>query len=234
MTIGIYSIYFKEIDKIYIGQSQNIEQRFTAHKSLLNKGHYNYKLAKAFTQDANPIFSILTVCSIEELNSNEIYFIHEFNSIEEGLNITHGGTANVYGYTSGKCKNTKEELETAFNLLTDTSLTKLEVSSMSGVSVRTITSILCKKRHIWLHEHYPEVSKIVLDNKYNRFVNAQENRYGTDCFLISPEGLEYHCTNRNKCAKEHNLNSGHLGAVIRQEEYQHKGWKLKERGSTNE
>ena len=29
--------------------------------------------------------------------------------------------------------------------------------------------------------------------------------------------------------EKHGLNSGHLGAVIRKQEVQHKGWKLKER-----
>lgn len=67
----------------------------------------------------------------------------------------------------------------------------------------------------------------MLANYKNRVSNAQEKRFKTNCTLISPEGIEYTCTNRNKFAKEHDLNSGHLGAVIRKQESQHKGWKLK-------
>lgn len=233
MTIGIYSIYFPKLDKVYIGQSQNIEQRFTGHKSLFNKGHYNYKMASAHTQDI-PEYSILLECSITDLNSNEIYFINEFNSIKEGLNINHGGDAGVPGYSSGRCKNTKEELELAFTLLTNPELTKNQIINYSGVSGSVLDAIISKKRHIWLHEYYPEVSNTVLSNKSNRAVNAQENRFGTNIYLVSPEGIEYLCTNRNKFAKEHNLNSGHLGAVIRKQESQHKGWKLKEGGVNNE
>jgi hypothetical protein len=44
---------------------------------------------------------------------------------------------------------------------------------------------------------------------------------------VSPEGIEYACSNRNQFAKQHNLNSDHLYAVIRGETAQHKGWKLK-------
>lgn len=226
MTTGIYSIYFESIDKIYIGQSQNIEQRFTAHKSLLSRGHYNYKLANAYKLDKNPVFTILVETSIDELNTTEINLINEFDSINNGLNIHHGGRAGLPGYSSGKCKNTKEELELAFNLLCDPSLTKYQISEMSGVSLETITNIICKKRHIWLHEYYPQTSLIVQSLKSIRASNAQENRFKTNVYLLSPEGIEYHCSNRTKFAIEHNLNAGHLGCVIRKEESQHKGWKL--------
>ena len=103
---------------------------------------------------------------------------------------------------------------------------------MTSVSGSVLDAIISKKRHHWLHEYYPEVSAKVLANKTVRATNAQENRYKTNVYLISPEGVEYHCTNRNKFSKEHNLNSGHLGALIRQQETQHKGWKLKEGVST--
>lgn len=229
MTIGIYAIYFSKIDKIYIGQSQQIEQRFTAHRSLLNRGHYNYKIAQAYAKDPNPEFNILEVCSISELNALEIYYINEFDSIVSGLNIQHGGDSGRPGYGSGKCKNTREELELAFNLLTNASLTKEQIITMSGVPSGVLDNIICKTRHIWLHEYYPHISELVLANRNIRAVNAQENRYKTNCVLVSPEGIEFTCTNRNKFAKEHGLNSGHLGAVIRQQEIQHKGWKLKDK-----
>ena len=228
MTIGIYAIYFAKIGKIYIGQSQNIEQRFISHKSLFKAIHYNYKLADAYLKDNNPEYNILLECKISELNDNEISLINEFNSIKEGLNILEGGNAGVPGYCSARCNNTREELEHAFQLLSRKDLTKSEISVLSNVNLATLSNIVSKLRHTWLHEYYPEISKEVLANKYNRFQNAQENRFGTDCILISPEGNEYHCNNRNKFAKEHNLNSGHLGAVIRKQEKQHKGWTLKE------
>ena len=226
MTIGIYCIYFPNIDKIYIGQSQNIRQRFNAHRSIFNKGHYNYKLADAFTKDI-PEYHILLECSISELNTREIQLINDFDSIRLGLNIHHGGDAGVPGYSSGMCKNTKEELELAFTLLTDKTLTKQKIIEMSGVPSSVLNNIISKKRHIWLHEYYPEVSKVVLENTSIRHTNAQVNRFGTAVYLVSPEGVEYHCTNRNKFAQEHGLNSGHLGAVIRKQETQHKGWKLR-------
>lgn len=227
MTIGIYTIYFPNIDKVYIGQSQNIEQRFNAHKSLFKKGHYNHKMAEAYTLDV-PEYQILLNCSISDLNKNEISFINEFDSIRFGLNIHHGGDAGIPGFSSGKCKNTREELESAFSLLTDSSLTKDEIIRYSGVPSNVLDNIISKKRHIWLHEYYPEKSVIIASNKHKRASNAQANRFTTNVILIDPNGVEHVCLNRNKFAKEHGLNSGHLGSVIRKQALQHKGWKLKE------
>lgn len=230
MTIGIYAIYFEKLDKIYIGQSQKIEQRFISHRSLFKQGHTNYKLANAYEKDPNPIYSILVECSTLELDDKESELITEFDSIHSGLNIASGGVTGNRGYLSAKCKYTKEQLEYAFDLLCDPNLTVADIVEKSKVSRETIGNLCSMQRHIWLHEDYPEKSKLVLANKHNRLVKAQENRYKTNVVLISPEGVEHIVTNRNKFAKEHNLNSGHLGAVIRGKEAQHKGWKLKKGG----
>lgn len=230
MTIGIYAIYFEKLDKVYIGQSQKIEKRFISHRSLFKQGHSNYKLARAYEKDPNPLYLILVECSTLELDNKESELITEFDCIHSGLNIASGGVAGNRGYASPKCKNTKAELEYAFDLLCDPKLTIADIVEKSKVSRETISSICSMERHIWLHEDYPEKSKLVLANKINRLSNAQQNRYTTNVVLISPEGIEYICTNRNQFAKQYGLNSGHLGAVIRGAEAQHKGWKLKKGG----
>ena len=230
MTIGIYAIYFEKLDKIYIGQSQKIEQRFISHKSLFKYGHTNYKLAQAYEKDPNPIYLILLECPTIDLDKKESELITEFDSIHSGLNIASGGITGTRGIASGKSKYTKQQLELVFDLLCDPVLTIDSIVKISGVSRSVIGQICAQRRHIWLHEDYPDKSKLVLANKINRFSSAQANRFKTNVILISPEGEEYVCTNRNKFAKQYNLNSGHLGAVIRGEAVQHKGWKLKKGG----
>lgn len=230
MTIGIYAIYFEKLDKIYIGQSQKIEQRFISHKSLLKHGHNNYKLANAYEKDPNPVYSILLECSTVELDIKESELITEFASVHSGLNIASGGITGSRGVNSGKCKYTQEQLEYAFDLLCKPELTVDRIVELSGVSKSVIGQICAQSRHIWLHEDYPDKSKLVLANKTARFSSAQVNRFKTNIVLISPEGIEHVCTNRNQFAKQYNLNSGHLGSVIRGEAAQHKGWKLKKGG----
>lgn len=230
MTIGIYAIYFEKLDKIYIGQSQKIQQRFISHKSLFKHGHSNHKLASAYEKDSNPIYSILLECSTAELDIKESELITEFDSIHSGLNIASGGITGGRGVNSGKCKYTKEQLEYAFDLLCNPKLTVDRIVELSGISKSVIGQICAQSRHIWLHEEYPAKSKLVLDNKPARLSAAQVNRFKTNVVLISPEGIEHVCTNRNQFAKQYNLNSGHLGAVIRGEAAQHKGWKLMKGG----
>lgn len=227
MTTGIYAIYFNTIDKIYIGQSQNIEQRFVSHKSLLKKGHTNYKISNAYKYENTPEFIILLECSILDLDLNELWLINEFDSIHSGLNIAVGGEGGNRGAASGKCKNTEHELETAFILLAEGILTLDKISKISKVSKNILSTICAKTRHIWLHEKFPELSEKVLNNKSTRLTRAQESRFNTNIIFISPEGSEYPCFNRNQFAKQHGLNSGHLGAVARGAENQHKGWTLK-------
>jgi len=230
MTIGIYAIYFEKLDKIYIGQSQKIEQRFISHKSLFKHGHSNYKLAQAYEKDPSPIYLILLECHTLELDEKESELITEFDSIHSGLNIASGGVTGCRGLSSGKTKYTKEQLELAFDLLCNPILTVDSIVEVSGVSRSVIGQICAQSRHVWLHEDYPDKSKMVLANKTARLSSAQVNRYKTNVVLISPEGIEHTCTNRNQFAKQYNLNSGHLGAVIRGEAAQHKGWKLKKGG----
>lgn len=232
MTIGIYAIYFENIDKIYIGQSHNVSQRITAHKKDLRLGTSTTKIREAYSLDQNVSFHILHECKLEELDALEISYIAEFDSVNNGLNISAGGIGGSYGYYSAKCRYTKEQLEYAFDLLCDPELLVDSIVKMSGVSRDTISSISAKKRHIWLHEAYPEKSELVLKNKRNRLSNAQQNRFGTNVELKSPEGIVYTCTNAAQFARDHNLNTGHLGAVIRKQETQHKGWTLYEKGAS--
>lgn len=236
MTAGIYAIYWEEQDLIYIGQSQDIKQRFIAHKSLFKRGHYNYKLRKAYTEYGEPQFLILEECPIIELNSKEITYIEEFNSIYMGLNINSGGDSNILGYTSGKCKNTKEEIVSAFLMLLNPSNTLENIKKATGLSFSTIESIKYGKRHHWLKEEFPDevlkMSEMVKSGVYQSI--SQENRFKTYAILVSPEGQEYLVTNASKFAREHSLNKGHTCSLIRGEISHHKHWTLKERRVINE
>lgn len=228
MTCGIYALYWYQTDKIYIGQSINIEGRFTTHRSLFKYGHSNYKLKNHYNQYGPPSYEILELANPSELNTLEIYYIDEFDSIHSGLNIATGGNS-ILGFTSGKCLNSKEELITVLTLLCNPKYSVSEISKITGATTNVINSIKYERRHIWLNEEYPELVEKVRDNiakgLYQQY--AQEKRYGTYAILTSPEGTTYTVTNSQVFAKQFNLNGGHLRAVIRGEEGQHKGWTLR-------
>ena len=98
MSCGIYKFENLKNGKVYIGQSINIEQRYKQHKTNCNQIDRNkskfYQALNEFGID-NFSFEILEICSQNELNDKEIYWINYYNSVECGYNTLTGGS---YGY----------------------------------------------------------------------------------------------------------------------------------------
>ena len=91
--IGIYKYENKINGKIYIGQSVNIKVRYAQHlydahtlktSSLLAKAIHKYGIE-------NFTFEIIELCSKEQLNEREIYWISYYDSYRNGYNNTPGG-----------------------------------------------------------------------------------------------------------------------------------------------
>lgn len=96
MSCGIYKIENLINHKIYIGQSNNIEQRWQHHKyESMNPQQvmYNYSIHRAFRKYGvdNFSFEIIEECLPEELDNKEIYYIQKYNSFNQGYNETTGG-----------------------------------------------------------------------------------------------------------------------------------------------
>jgi len=96
MSCGIYKITNPN-NRIYIGQSKNIVNRWNQHKYQYGKNNiilsrsilkYGYEKHK---------FEIIENCSVDELNQKEIYWINYYKSNyklypeNNGLNLSDGG-----------------------------------------------------------------------------------------------------------------------------------------------
>lgn len=95
--IGIYAILNKLNNKVYIGQSRSITQRWKVHKNLLkNNTHYNRHLQSACNNDGieNFKFMILELCENDVIDKREAYWINFFksNTSEFGYNKDSGGS----------------------------------------------------------------------------------------------------------------------------------------------
>ena len=86
--IGIYKITNPN-NKIYIGQSINIERRFNQYKKLMcKKQPILYRSFLKYGVE-NHIFEIIEECKIEQLNYKERYYQDLFNVVSvTGLNCT--------------------------------------------------------------------------------------------------------------------------------------------------
>jgi group I intron endonuclease len=92
--VGIYKIT-SPTNKIYIGQSINIERRWKEYntQNLWIKQQRKLFLSLRKYGPNNHIFEMIEECSLEQLNEREIYWIKYYNSTSKknGLNISEGG-----------------------------------------------------------------------------------------------------------------------------------------------
>ena len=88
--VGIYKITSPS-NKVYIGQSKNINSRIKTYEKLRCKGQtklYNSLKKYGFK---NHKIEIIEQCSIDKLNDLEIHYISLYDSCNTGLNISPGG-----------------------------------------------------------------------------------------------------------------------------------------------
>lgn len=93
---GIYKITNLVNNKVYIGQSIDVESRFYAHLYMLrNKVHYNSHLQNTWDKygENNFKFEIIEECRYELLDDREKYYIKLYRSYlqEYGYNLNLGG-----------------------------------------------------------------------------------------------------------------------------------------------
>ena len=103
--IGIYKIT-SPTERIYIGQSTNIEKRFKRYKAL--DCRTQTKLYKSLLKYGfeNHIFEIIEICELNALNERERYWQDYFNSIDKKhLNCLATSTSDKSGYMSEETKN---------------------------------------------------------------------------------------------------------------------------------
>ena len=111
---GIYIITNNINNKVYIGQSVDIECRWNAHKnSAKNNRQDSYtKLHKDMRELGIENFkiTILEECNYKDLDSKEQYWISYYNSFKNGYNMTPGDS-NVIGENNPNSKLTLSQVE---------------------------------------------------------------------------------------------------------------------------
>jgi hypothetical protein len=236
MTIGIYALVFENTDMVYIGQSDNIERRYSEHLQKLNNGKGSKKLQNAFNSFGTPKFHVLKSCSIDVLDTLEIEYISEFNSYDEGFNSTLGGHVwYLRGDSNTNSKYLCSSIEEVFEFIGDNPQVPLtDIAKKYGVGYGTLMDIVKGRGHVWLKEVNPDMYTLMISSRKNSTNHiGKNNKTSSDRGLIyppiiSPEGIEYDISNVSGFSKEHNLNYGTLHSLLNRKRRTHKGWMLKE------
>lgn len=101
--VGIYKIIDKENQKVYIGQSIDIERRIKQHK----QGHGITLIDRVIKEKGceNFDFIILEICEIRELNRREQHYIKKYDAVNKGYNRSYGTSKDKYLYKEDKKQN---------------------------------------------------------------------------------------------------------------------------------
>jgi group I intron endonuclease len=238
MTCGIYALKFTGTDKVYIGQSLNIENRYKQHLADLVSNRSNCKMLEARSLYGLPKLEILLDCSAEELDELEDLAIEIWDAVDNGFNIyrTANEAPTYTGHGYGNTKYSREQILAIFNLLVDTDKSFSEISGLTGIPIPTISNIAISRSHLWLRKECPDsYSKLVSKSTSRRYVIS--NTILSDKLsakskgivypkLRSPVGDIYSVDNASKFAKENGLAANHLLEVLNGHRKSHKGWKL--------
>jgi len=231
MTCGIYKLNFANTNEVYIGQSENIESRYTIHLNHLHKETHSVKLNNAYLLFGKPELEILLDCDKDELDMLEELAISLWNSVDKGFNTSSKASGGVsLGENNGNSVYTNQQIIETFNMLVDTKeISFKDISSVTKVSTDTIKQISRGINHKWLAKEFPEKYKILLSLKGTRasFSNSAQGIGKQYPDIISPDGIIYKITNGKAFANEHGLQQSNLYQVLKGYRKSHKGWKLK-------
>ena len=148
----IYKITNNQNNKVYIGQTiRTLEERFRRHKNDALNNVIDTHFARAIRYYGPEAFSaeiIDTAETQEELNEKERFWIHHYNSIEEGYNETDAEFK--CGGNTYKNK-TPEELAAISE--------KIRESKMGGKNPHA-TAIKCKNIHTQEEYHFGSQSEV--------------------------------------------------------------------------
>lgn len=146
MSIGIYKITNKLDNKVYIGQSVNIEKRWGEHKRAVNytdEHTYNYPLYRAIRKYGieNFIFEIVEECSTQMLTEREQYWMDYYNSkVPNGYNLEDASEPKK-GEKCNFAILTDNQTDEIIRLLSETTVPMSEIGKMYNVSGACIEDI---------------------------------------------------------------------------------------------
>lgn len=158
MTRGLYKLSFKGTDKVYIGKSLNIEERFKDHLYSLKKGIASKKLQDAYNRYGNP--TIKAVPFNGDLEQAEFEAIIKYDTVRNGFNTIYPRKPPIgYEVYPENSRYPKEVYEEILWLLVDTCLHEKNIAEQTGTDVDTVKNLA----HLpWINNEYPQLVEDII------------------------------------------------------------------------
>jgi group I intron endonuclease len=234
MTTGIYSLHFKNTSFIYIGQSVDIEDRYEEHLSKLRNDKSSDKLAAAYLLFGVPTLNIIEQCTEEELNSKELFYIKEFDSIRNGLNTLNGTTPRNFSRQIMP-KNSKYSEEQYHNIMVqcidNPMYSPKKIAEITNTDSITVSNLRNFKSYTWLEHRYPEeyaklrAVRAAPQRTYSPVIEKRPEYYPE---IVSPDGEIFKLAKGDvrSFAKEKGINYTGLNKVLNSKIEHISNWRL--------
>lgn len=245
MTCGIYILKFNGTDKVYVGQSVNIESRYKKHVNDMRSGKSSYKLIEAYTLYNTPNYEVILECEEYELDYNENEAINIFDSFNNGFNSLETAEEmpkwknQLKGEEAPGALYSNQDILKAVELMGDPNNTLISISEITNINYATIRKISQGINHLWIKDQYPELWNKLNLSKDERIKNNTENRSEllktkfsakaqgiTYPQVISPGQQVYTIDNLSDFCRIHGLQRPNLRKVLQGTRVSHKGWKV--------
>jgi hypothetical protein len=220
MACGIYIMRFNGTNKVYIGQSLDIESRKVQHNVLMRTNKASKKVQEAYHRYGAPSIGILDECMPEELDLLEDEYILLYNSVDNGFNTrtNAGGGSSLPGEMNGNAKYSNSQICSSLLLLIRVpKLSYPEISSITGVSRAMLAEIAAGSSHRWLSDVLNEEYSLLMS-----FRNCRNTRLYPP--IKSPTGEIFEVKHLSKFCEEHGLDTGNLSKVLTGKKKQYLGW----------
>ena len=163
--IGIYKITSPS-DKVYIGQSIDIERRFRHYKRMVCKEQIKiFNSMLKYGVDAH-IFEVLELCDTKDLNNRERYYQDLYDSVVNGLNLRYVKSEHFNG---GHSEESKKKISDSLKGKTFTDEHKYKIGLSN--SRRVLSSETIEKHRVngLGKKASPETKKKMSESQKKRF-----------------------------------------------------------------
>lgn len=153
----IYKIENLINHKIYIGQTNNPQRRFSEHRAKGYEINTHKILYYAFDKYGIDNFSFEIIEKTNNPNKREKYWIKFYDSFENGYNMTEGGDLppQYSGVEHPQCNHTIDEIVLVKTLLKESKLSTKEIANLTHYNISSINRINLGELHFDETIDYP-------------------------------------------------------------------------------